>query len=136
MPVIDGIESSQDRRAAGKPSDGHIALSADLCYGVAVLTLRDDGRGLSRNMLLQAAHARGIDVAADAPNQALWPLVFSPGLTTAGAVTPVSGRGVGMDVVRRKVAPLGGLVEIESVSESGTCVVIRLPAPEHGMRQE
>ncbi|MEP6971122.1 MAG: ATP-binding protein [Betaproteobacteria bacterium] len=131
-----GIESAQDRCAAGKPPDGRIALSADLRDGAAVLMVRDDGRGLSRSMLLQAAHTRGIDVAADAPDQDLWRLVFSPGLTTAGTVTPVSGRGVGMDVVRRKVAALGGAVEIESVPGSGTCVVIRLPVQKHEIRQD
>lgn len=125
-----GIESPEERRAAGKPAEGRIELSAEIRDGVVIVMVRDDGRGISRSMLLQAARSRGIDVAADAPDQALWQLVFAPGLSTANEVTPVSGRGVGMDVVRRKVVALGGQVDIESVLGSGTCVAIRLPMME------
>ena len=130
-----GIESAQERRAAGKSADGRITLSAALRDGETVLMVRDDGRGLSRSKLLQAAQARGIDVAADTPDQTLWSLVFSPGLTTAGKVTQVSGRGIGMDVVWHKVAALGGTVEIDSVPGSGTSVLIRLPGCGRATRQ-
>jgi two-component system, chemotaxis family, sensor kinase CheA len=122
-----GIESAQDRRAAGKPAEGLITLSAELSGREAFVSVCDDGRGLSRSLLLKAARARGIEVAADTPDQALWPLVFAPGLTTAAKLTQVSGRGIGMDVVWRKVAALGGSVDIDSTPGAGTCVKIRLP---------
>lgn len=122
-----GIESPHERLAAGKPAEGRIALSAEIREGVAFVMVRDDGRGISRSMLLQAARSRGMDVAVDTPDQSLLQLVFAPGVSTASDVTPVSGRGVGMDVVRRKVTALGGEVDIESVPGSGTCIAIRFP---------
>jgi two-component system chemotaxis sensor kinase CheA len=122
-----GIESPQERQATGKPAAGRIELSAELRDGVAVVTLRDDGRGISRDMRLEAARSRGINVAADTPDQSLLQLVFLPGVSTASVVTPISDRGVGMDVVRRKVGTLGGHVDIEFVLRSGTCFTIRLP---------
>lgn len=122
-----GIESPERRRLAGKPPEGHITLSVVLRNGRLILEVRDDGQGFSRDRLLQTARAKGMDVSNDAPDQALWPLVFSAGFSTAGAVTPVSGRGVGMDVVRRKVAALGGTVEIDSAGGVGTRITIGLP---------
>jgi len=80
-----GIELPERRRLAGKPPEGNITLS---------VVLRDDGQGFSRDRILQTARAKGMDVADDAPDQALWPMVFSPGFSTACAVTSVSGRGV------------------------------------------
>lgn len=122
-----GIESPQERHAAGKAAEGRIEVSAERRADVAIVMVRDDGRGISRSKLLHAARSRGIAVAADMPDQSLLQLVFAPGLSTASDVTPVSGRGVGMDVVRRKVEALGGRVDIESVEGSGTSVAIRLP---------
>jgi two-component system, chemotaxis family, sensor kinase CheA len=122
-----GIESAQDRRAAGKSAEGLITLSAALMRGELVLSVCDDGRGFSRSLLLRAAQARGIAVPADTPDHALWPLVFSPGFTTAAKLTEVSGRGIGMDVVGRKVSALGGSVEIESTAGLGACIRIHLP---------
>lgn len=122
-----GIESPERRRLAGKPTEGHIRLTMALCDGRLILEVRDDGQGFSRDRLLQVARARGMDVPDDASDQALWPLVFTPGFSTAGAVTSVSGRGVGMDVVRRKVAALGGTVVIDSAAGVGTRITIGLP---------
>lgn len=123
-----GIESLAERRQAGKLPQGLVEVSATAHDGVVELAVRDDGRGFSRAKLLQAARARGIDLADDLPDAALWPLVFAPGLSTASGVSPVSGRGVGMDVVRSKVAALGGRIEMDSTAGVGTCITIRLPA--------
>jgi len=122
-----GIELPEHRRLAGKPAEGHISLSMTVQDGRMILEVHDDGQGFSRYRLLQAARASGLDVPDDASDQALWPLVFTPGFSTASTVTSVSGRGVGMDVVRRKVEALGGTVEIDSVAGVGTRITIGLP---------
>ncbi len=122
-----GIELPEHRRLAGKPEEGQIALSMTVQDGRLKLEVHDDGQGFSRYRLLQAAWASGLDVPDDTSDQALWPLVFTPGFSTASAVTAVSGRGVGMDVVRRKIAALGGTVEIYSVTGVGTRITIGLP---------
>ncbi len=123
-----GIELPEQRRLAGKPAEGHITLCMALRDGRLVLEVRDDGQGFSRDRLLQVARAKGMEVSDDVSDQALWPLVFTPGFSTAGAVTTVSGRGVGMDVVWRKVAALGGTVEIDSTAGVGTRITIGLPS--------
>ncbi len=122
-----GIELPQHRLLSGKPAEGRIALSMALRDGRLILEVHDDGQGFSRDRVVQTARARGLDVPDDVPDQALWPLVFSPGFSTAGEVTSVSGRGVGMDVVQRKVAAMGGTVEIDSASGVGTRITIGLP---------
>ena len=122
-----GIEGAAARAAAGKPVHGHIGVSALLAQDRFQLSVRDDGAGLSRQNLLQAARSRAISVADDIDDQRLWQLVFAPGFSTAAEVSDVSGRGVGMDVVRHKVAALRGEVMIDSSAGVGTCVTISVP---------
>lgn len=122
-----GLELPQVRRAAGKDETGTITLAASHQGGHIVIEVSDDGRGLDRARILAKAHERGIAVP-DSPSDAqVWDLVFQPGFSTADAVTDLSGRGVGMDVVRRNIQALGGEVQIESHAGSGTRILIRLP---------
>lgn len=122
-----GIETADERRAAGKPEVGTITLSVVKRPEATVIEVRDDGRGLVRENVVRVARGRGIHVPDQMPDNEVWQLVFVPGLSTANAVTDVSGRGVGMDVVRHNVAALGGTVEVASVPGQGTCVSMRLP---------
>ena len=122
-----GIEPSEQRRLAGKSPEGKITLSVALREGRLLMEVCDDGRGFSRDRVMLAARAGGMEVSDTTSDHALWPLVFNSGFSTAGAVTAVSGRGVGMDVVRHKVVALGGTVDIDSVSGVGTRFVIELP---------
>jgi two-component system chemotaxis sensor kinase CheA len=122
-----GIEGAAARAATGKPLSGLISVSAVLEQGHFQLSVGDDGAGLSRQDLLQAARAQAIPVADDIDDQRLWQLVFAPGLSTADAVSDVSGRGVGMDVVRHRATALGGDVTIDSSAGVGTCVTISVP---------
>ena len=123
-----GIESPEDREAAGKPAEGLIRLSAFQQAGNIYIELKDDGRGLDRKRILNKAIERGI-VAPDAnlSEQEIDNLIFQPGFSTAAAVTDVSGRGVGMDVVRRNVEALQGSVSIRSVDGEGSTLTVRLP---------
>lgn len=123
-----GIESPEDRRTAGKPSHGTIALRAFHQGGNIFLELQDDGRGLNRDNILNKAVQRGIVGKRDKlSDNEVYELIFAPGFSTAGKVTDVSGRGVGMDVVRRNVETLQGSVSVQSEKESGTTITIRLP---------
>lgn len=122
-----GIELPEQRRASGKPETGTISLAASHEGGSIVIEVCDDGRGLSRARLLAKARERGID-ASDAMSDAeVWNLVFAPGFSTADTVTDVSGRGVGMDVVKKNITLLGGSVEIDSCEGRGMSVKVRLP---------
>ncbi|MDT3677620.1 MAG: chemotaxis protein CheW [Burkholderiaceae bacterium] len=122
-----GIELPGERRAAGKAETGTISLSASHHGGSIVIEVCDDGRGLSRSRLLSKARERGIEVSDAMADGEVWNLVFAPGLSTADAVTDVSGRGVGMDVVRKNIVSLGGTVEIDSCEGRGMSVQVRLP---------
>ena len=122
-----GIETPAQREAAGKPPAGQLTLSAAHQGGSIVIEVRDDGGGLSREKILAKALGLGWTVDPEMPEAQLWQLVFEPGFTTADALTDVSGRGVGMDVVRRNIAALGGSVDIDSVAGVGTRVQVRLP---------
>ncbi|MCZ4313701.1 ATP-binding protein [Comamonadaceae bacterium G21597-S1] len=122
-----GIERSDQRLALGKPVQGRIAISAWIEDGWLRIAVRDDGQGLSREQVMLAARQRGVPVAADMDDDQVWPLVFAPGLTTAAGVSDVSGRGVGMDAVRRQVVALGGDVTIASVAGQGACVTMAIP---------
>ena len=124
-----GIEAPDERRAAGKPAAGTVTLSVTCRPGAMVISVQDDGRGLVRDQVLGAARARGIYVPDRISDSEVWQFAFVPGLSTAAAVTDLSGRGVGMDVVQRNVAALGGTVEINSVPGQGTCVAMCLPLP-------
>ena len=125
--VDHGIENLADRAAAGKPAHGTITLSARHQGGSIVIEVRDDGRGLNRQRILQKAAEKGIPVSDRMSDQEVWQLIFAPGFSTADVVTDVSGRGVGMDVVKRNITALGGTVELDSSLGQGTRVSVRLP---------
>lgn len=122
-----GIESVADRVAAGKTAKGTISLRAFHRAGNIVIEVSDDGAGLDRARILNKATERGLPVRDDMTDDEVWQLIFEPGFSTATVVTDVSGRGVGMDVVRRNISALGGRVEIESALGVGLRVSIRLP---------
>ncbi len=123
-----GIEAPGVRRLKGKLENGTITLMAGQDGGNVVITVRDDGAGLNRERLLQRARTMGLVSESDTPNdQDLFQLVFEPGFSTADRVTDISGRGVGMDVVRRNITSLRGSVTIESEPGTGTAVVLRIP---------
>lgn len=122
-----GIELPADRLAKGKSEHGTITLSASHQGGSIVIDVRDDGRGLSREKILRKARERGLDVSDQMTDSEVWQLIFAPGFSTADEVTDVSGRGVGMDVVKRNIAALNGSVEIDSAEGYGMKVSVRLP---------
>ncbi|MBS0507808.1 MAG: chemotaxis protein CheW [Proteobacteria bacterium] len=122
-----GIELPEDRLAAGKPEHGTLTLSAAHQGGSIVIEVRDDGKGMSREKILRKARERGLDVSDAMPDGEVWNLIFAPGFSTADVVTDVSGRGVGMDVVKRNITSLGGSVEIDSAEGYGMRVSVRLP---------
>jgi two-component system chemotaxis sensor kinase CheA len=122
-----GVEMPAERIAAGKSEVGTITLSASHQGGSIVIEVRDDGRGLSREKILGKARERGLDVSDQMTDADVWQLIFAPGFSTAAVVTDVSGRGVGMDVVKRNIAALNGTVEIESSEGYGMKVSVRLP---------
>jgi len=122
-----GIELPAERLARGKPEHGTITLAASHQGGSIMIEVRDDGRGLSRQKLLTKARERGIDAPDSMPDSEVWNLIFAPGFSTVEQVTDVSGRGVGMDVVKRNITSLGGTVEIDSAEGYGMRVSVRLP---------
>ena len=122
-----GLESPEVRQAAGKPPLGIISLSASQRGGNIVIEVSDDGRGLDRARILARAAERGIVVAPDAPDSEVWQLIFEAGFSTAEAVTEVSGRGVGMDVVRRNIKSLSGSIEMVSRPGKGTRITVHIP---------
>jgi two-component system chemotaxis sensor kinase CheA len=122
-----GIEPPSERIAAGKPPAGTITLAASHQGGSIVIEVRDDGRGLSRQVLLDKARERGLPAPDTLRDEQVWALIFAPGFSTAAQVTEVSGRGVGLDVVQRNIADLGGSVEIESRYGQGMTLRVRLP---------
>ncbi len=122
-----GIELPADRLAKGKPEAGTITLIASHQGGSIVIEVRDDGRGLSRQKLISKARERGIDAPDSMTDQEVYALIFAPGFSTADQVTDVSGRGVGMDVVKKNITSLGGTVEIDSAEGYGMSVKVRLP---------
>lgn len=122
-----GIEMPEDRVRAGKPEMGTITLSAAHQGGSIVIEVRDDGKGMSREKILAKARERGMDVSDQLSDAEVWQLIFAPGFSTAEVVTDVSGRGVGMDVVKRNITSLNGTVEIDSVEGYGMKVSVRLP---------
>lgn len=122
-----GIELPQDRKSKGKPPEGVLSLSATHQAGAIIITVADDGAGIDRDKIIAKGRVLGFPVSEDMSDQELFQFIFAPGFTTATAVTDVSGRGVGMDVVKRNVSALGGRIEIESTPERGTAIRVRLP---------
>jgi len=122
-----GIEGPAERVAKGKPENGTITLVASHQGGSIVIEVRDDGKGLNRQKLLQKAREKGIDAPDTLTDNEVWNLIFAPGFSTAEVVTDVSGRGVGMDVVKKNITALGGSVDIDSAEGYGMSVKVRLP---------
>lgn len=123
-----GIESPADRVAAGKPETGTVTLSACHRGGNIVIEISDDGKGLDAARLREKAMDKGLVSGEDQlTDRQIFDLIFQPGFSTAEQVTDVSGRGVGMDVVRRNIMSLGGAIEIDSEQGAGTTITIRLP---------
>ena len=123
-----GIERPSDRAAAGKPVQGQLTLNAYHDSGSIVIEVADDGRGIdTERVLAKAIDAGLVNRDARPSTNEILQLIFEPGLTTAAKVTDLSGRGVGMDVVRRAVEALRGTIEIESLLGIGTVVRVRLP---------
>ncbi|MFO1253635.1 MAG: chemotaxis protein CheW [Inhella sp.] len=122
-----GIEPPADRVAKGKPEHGTITLVASHQGGSIVIEVRDDGRGLNREKLIRKAQEKGIEAHEGMSDSEVWGLIFAPGFSTADQVTDVSGRGVGMDVVKKNITSLGGTVEIDSAEGYGMKVSVRLP---------
>ena len=122
-----GIETPERRIAAGKPPKGTLTLKAAHQGGSIVIEVMDDGAGLDRNKILAKARERGLPVHDAMSDQEVWQLIYAPGFSTADQVTDVSGRGVGMDVVKKNIEGLGGKVEIESSPGFGSRTIISLP---------
>ncbi|MBS4098002.1 MAG: chemotaxis protein CheA [Sulfuricella sp.] len=122
-----GIEMPEKREAAGKPAKGTITLRASHQGGNIMIEVIDDGAGLNREKILAKAREKGIPVNDGMSDADVFGLIFAPGFSTAEVVTDVSGRGVGMDVVKRNIAEMGGQVEIDSSLGHGTRIIIRLP---------
>ena len=123
-----GIEPAELRLARGKPACGRVSLNAYHDSGSIVIEVGDDGGGINRNKLRAKAIERELIDAGDTlSDKELINLIFEPGFSTAEQVSKLSGRGVGMDVVRRNITALRGSIEVESVEGQGTTFVIRLP---------
>lgn len=125
--VDHGIETPANRKAAGKSEIGVLTLSAAHKGGSIVIEVTDDGAGLNRSKLLAKAQKSGLPVSENMTDTEVFQLIFAPGFSTAEVVTDVSGRGVGMDVVKRNIAAMGGVVEIRSALGYGTTISISLP---------
>ena len=122
-----GIETVEARRAAGKDPSGQLILSAAHHGGNIVIEVSDDGAGLRRDKILAKAMKQGMPASESMTDEEVWNLIFMPGFSTAEQVTDVSGRGVGMDVVKRNIQSMGGHVEITSRAGKGTTTRIVLP---------
>ncbi|ROK16904.1 chemotaxis protein CheA [Escherichia coli] len=122
-----GIELPEKRLAAGKNSVGNLILSAEHQGGNICIEVTDDGAGLNRERILAKAASQGLTVSENMSDDEVAMLIFAPGFSTAEQVTDVSGRGVGMDVVKRNIQEMGGYVEIQSKQGTGTTIRILLP---------
>ncbi|MGH1510980.1 chemotaxis protein CheA [Ralstonia solanacearum] len=122
-----GIETPEARTATGKDATGQLLLSAAHQGGNIVIEVSDDGQGLNRDKILKKARERGLPVSDNMTDDEINQLIFAPGFSTADQVTDVSGRGVGMDVVKQNIQSMGGYVEIQSQRGKGTTIRIVLP---------
>lgn len=125
--VDHGVETPDKRKAANKPEAGKLTLSAAHKGGSIVIEVTDDGAGLNRDKLLAKAKSNGLNVSENMSDSEVYQLIFAPGFSTAEVVTDVSGRGVGMDVVKRNIAAMNGSIEIRSALGYGTTIAISLP---------
>lgn len=122
-----GIETPEKRVAAGKNPVGRLVLSAQHNGGNIVIEVKDDGAGLNREKILKKAISQGMAVNENTPDDEIWQLIFAPGFSTAEKITDISGRGVGMDVVRRNIQDMGGHVHLSCTPGKGTTTRIVLP---------
>ena len=123
-----GIEMPEDRLAAGKPETGTIQLNAFHRGGNIVIEITDDGKGIDKDVIFRKGVEKGlIEQGAKLSDQQIYDLLFNPGFSTAAEITDVSGRGVGMDVVKKNIMSLGGAIETHSVKGQGSIFSIRLP---------
>ncbi|MBD2786158.1 chemotaxis protein CheA [Xenorhabdus sp. DI] len=122
-----GIESPEKRLAAGKPETGNLTLAAEHQGGNICIEVIDDGAGLNREKILAKAQSQGLSVSENMSNEEVAMLIFAPGFSTAEVVTDVSGRGVGMDVVKRNIQDMGGQIQINFQEGKGTVIRILLP---------
>jgi two-component system chemotaxis sensor kinase CheA len=123
-----GIELPQVRVAAGKPAEGHVHIEVAASAGLVVIEVSDDGKGLDSHRILDKARARGVlQTQTELTEQQVHELIFLPGLSTVDVATDLSGRGVGMDVVRCNVETLGGSIELQSTPGKGTRFTLCLP---------
>ncbi|WP_191185472.1 chemotaxis protein CheA [Enterobacter sichuanensis] len=122
-----GIEEKEVRVAKGKPVTGNLTLSAEHHGGNIVIEVSDDGAGLNREKILAKARSQGMTISDTMSDDDVWMQIFAAGFSTAESVTDVSGRGVGMDVVRRNILAMGGHVDVLSTPGAGTTIRIILP---------
>jgi len=122
-----GIEPPDERIAMGKDPQGTITLRAAHQGGNIIIEVSDDGAGLSRERILAKAREKGLPVSDSMSDADVWQIIFAPGFSTAVVVTDVSGRGVGMDVVKKNIEGIGGRIEVVSHQGQGTTITIRLP---------
>jgi chemotaxis protein histidine kinase CheA len=128
--VDHGLESAEERERAGKPPAGTVGMSAEQVGRVVHLTIEDDGRGVDLEAVRRAAVERGAwspEAAADAGREALLDVLFSPGFSTRGEVSSISGRGFGLDIVRRRVESIGGSVSLVTEAGRGSTFVVTVP---------
>ena len=127
--VDHGVEAPAQRLAAGKPETGRVTLEAKHSAGEVWILIKDDGNGINRDKLLKKAIERGIanEDAYGWKDEDVYKLVFEPGLSTAAQVSSISGRGVGMDVVKRNIEKLRGRIDIRSTPGAGTIFILRIP---------
>jgi two-component system, chemotaxis family, sensor kinase CheA len=124
-----GLEMPEDRNNAGKDETGVVALSAAHEEGEVLITIKDDGNGLNREKLLAKAIEKGL-VEGDGSQMSdreVYSLIFKPGFSTADQITDISGRGVGMDVVRQNLEAINGKIDVESIPGQGTTIILRIP---------
>jgi two-component system chemotaxis sensor kinase CheA len=123
-----GIEPASERQARGKPAAGTITLNAHHDAGTIVIEVSDDGAGLAREKILEKAIAQGLATpGVRLPDSEVHALIFEPGFSTASEITSLSGRGVGMDVVKQNIEALRGSIAIDSTEGEGTTIRVRLP---------
>lgn len=125
--VDHGVESPEVRLAAGKPEQGQVVMSASHEGGDIVISISDDGAGINREKVLAKAIENGLPASEDWTDEQVFSLIFEPGFSTAAQVSDVSGRGVGMDVVKRNIKELGGRVDVRSSLGQGSVFTVRLP---------
>ena len=122
-----GIELPEIRLSQGKPEIGKLNLSAQIENETILIEISDDGAGLDRERIIEKAKKQNLDLQENISDSQVWDLIFEPGFTTALSITEISGRGVGMDIVKQNVSELGGTIQIHSIQGKGTAFTITLP---------